>query len=71
MIAIMTILPRDAIAGVGGRSGVLVKPRTTFSLSQTLCYVQRHAAVPESGLKITRLHLQRESLRIRNHPSSI
>jgi hypothetical protein len=31
MIAIMTILPRDATAGASGLSGVVGRPRTAFS----------------------------------------
>jgi hypothetical protein len=75
MIAIMTILPRDATAGAGGVGllGVVVWPCTAFSFLffQALWYLQRDAAIERLMANVTHLHIQRESLTIGNHPSNI
>jgi hypothetical protein len=72
IIAIMTILARDATAGVGGLTGVVDWPLTAFSFGvRSVGCLRRHAAIQDSGANVTRLHFQRESLTIKNHPSNI
>ena len=57
MIAIMTILLRDATADVGGLAAMGDGLDTAFSLVSLFWHLQQHAANQVSIPNVTRLHL--------------
>jgi hypothetical protein len=70
MIAIMTILPRDAKTGAGGLADGIDRSLTVLSFQCNLGCPQRHAAMLKPLPNDTALHLLRESTKIKNHPST-
>jgi len=74
----MTILLRDAIAGMAGMAVVVGSADEVFEsrmeaswFIRSFRYSQRNAVTPDSVSNVTHLHLQRESITIEIHPSAI